>query len=518
MALFMAGGSMNYIHPKLRKYQAETLEQIQASQARFIIIRGPTGSGKSFYAAQLAAWGNKVLTLVSTKSLQAQYQDAYSFEVLYGKSNYDCYSYKLLNPNDLTTCKSGLTTTADLCPIRTGDKAYICCAGSCPYPIEKQTFLRAKGGCLNYAKFLLDTRLSRAFSPQYLFLDEAHELKRVVINFSGLEISFGGWINEYTDGILIDKPQPIARKMGVEYLQQLLKNLKTKPQKHPQDGGKPKKYKWWERSVQELETTLDHIRIEPACWFVHSDKWRFVCKPLTARYHFTNLFDIGQKIVLMSATIKPRDIQALGIDDYEFISVPNSIPASMRPIYDLRTPEIKASTSYQDKKTHARLIARPFLEHEEWNGLVHVTSEKMAQELGGMLSDLTKRPIWIGEKGTGTNEAYDSWNGFLLHNPNAVAVTWQFMTGMDGQDININITARTPYPNFGDSFEKAMFNYNPGDARVDVTNLMEQQQGRNRRGYDSHYGPEAAKYNGIADGKWSKLKSAFSKDFLEAVR
>jgi len=494
------------MHPLDRLHQQETYNKIINSKSKFIICRAPTGFGKSALAGQAAFEGHKTLVCVSTKSLQQQYAGSYGFFPLYGKGNYSCLD---LNAKEFLT--------ADVCTI--SKQSYMdYCLNTCPYPHDKQEFVAASGGCLNYHKFLADDPVVAAFDAEYLFLDEAHELKRVVINHSGIDLSWSGYLKDYIEPVVIDLPQPLAIRRGREFLETLSNNLKSRKPQHPSKGGKKGLWKWHEQVSRNVDTTLLQMDTASDCWFIHSDDSHFVCKPLTARFHFDRLFDKAEKIVLMSATIKPRNTRALGITDYEFIPVPNTIPAIMRPIYDMRGPNITAGSSLRERKQHAKLIAKPFLEYQDWNGLVHVTSEKMAGELGNMLYDYTQRPVWIGKKGIGTDEAYQSWQEYLGSNHNAIAVTWQFMTGMDGGDLNINITARVPYPNFGDKFESAMFGYNPGDARVDVANLLEQQQGRNRRGHSRHYGGRAEKFNGICDGKWSKLKSAYSGDFLEAVR
>ena len=187
----------------------------------------------------------------------------------------------------------------------------------------------------------------------------------------------------------------------------------------------------------------------------------------------------------------------------------------MRPVYDLKTPAYTNKMSYQDKKEHAAAISKVFKDRPGWNGIVHTTSENMAIELAGMIKN--GNPIWIPKKGNATDKSYAEWQQFNSQNEGAICISWQFFAGVDMGDVAINICARVPWPYFGDEYEKTRFHYNRGQARVRISGNMENQMGRNRRGFEEHYGPDARKFNAIADGKWSKLKSSLQREFLDSI-
>jgi Rad3-related DNA helicase len=225
----------------------------------------------------------------------------------------------------------------------------------------------------------------------------------------------------------------------------------------------------------------------------------------------------------MSATIGEHRtfMSELGIyENFESIVVPNIWPAESRPILDLDVPAISWKSTEEDLQQHAKEIARVInASPGSWNGLVHVPSKRMAQDLSQRLRKLTGRKVWISQEGQGTEEMLVSWLEFENRNRGALAVAYAFHEGVDLPGLNINISARVPYPDMkSGSYEHARFNFDVKAAQVRVANTLQQQQGRNRRGYAEHYGDKAEKLNVLADAKWRRLKWCLSQDFVEAVK
>lgn len=502
-------------HPLNRPYQLETANRILQSPKKIVIINARTGSGKSAYVAYAAFNKLKTLACVRTKSLQGQYRDGYNFYSITGKSDYLCNGYgqnlKMLDGTELSS-----ELTADLCALPKDKDIIEMCKYGCPYPLERDNFINSIAGVTNYSKFLNDRKLVEDFYPDILFLDEAHELgESIVTEFSGKVFR---WDNKrlmnYCNPIKIDEPHPIALPKGKRWLEDLQEALDLSKPLHPSKGGDKRLWKWHKNLSEKIEIILEGIDIDPHCWFIRSDEKGLTVKPKTAAFHFLPLFNKCKKIVLMSATIQKRDIDALGITDYELINVPSIIPPLMRPVYDLKAPAYKRGMTWQEKKEHAQIISQVFKDRRGWNGIIHVTSKDMAYELANMLS--VNNPMWIPEPGD-TDKSYSEWQMFNRENKGAICISWQFFAGVDMGDVNISITARVPYPYFGDEYEKERFSYSPSQALTRIANTMEQQPGRIRRGFAEHYGPNADKFCGIADGKWYKIKPFMQKDFLESI-
>lgn len=540
-----------YIYKKLRSSQLPALEKIKLaldSNIKYIIIRGPTGSGKSFFPGQLSQDGYRVLACVKTKSLQIQYTNLkvehnqeQIFTELFGKGNYICGSGlkergKPLQPPDDPFV---LSSTADICEMDAIDDDHKeWCRSDCDYSVARAKMVHSQAGIINYSKFLSDRPLTNSipirvegFDPDILVFDEAHELADLVVDHSGLSYSWSyKRIMEYCQPIEIrldDKlPLPIAIMKTVEaaigWLNDLLLSLKLSPPIHPlKKGGDLQKWKWHKNTVDKVDTVLGCLNLEPMCWYVHADSDGITIRPKTAKYHFKPLFEKADKIVMMSATIQPRDIEALGIskEEYEFISMPNPYPAPTRPVHNLNCPTITWKSSLAECREHAQIISNAINDtSNDWTTLIHFPSKKKSEMWADWLHSMTRRPVFVPQRGLPTDESYNNWLDFKDTSEGAICCAWQFWTGIDGTYLNNVIVADMPYPNFGDPFEKARFDYSPSEARVRVANAVEQGSGRNRRGYADHYGPAAKKRNFVAGGKkFDRLKSAFDKDFLRSV-
>jgi Rad3-related DNA helicase len=504
----------NYIHETLRPHQESTLNQIQQSSKKYTILSAPTGSGKSFHPAQLGHWRNRTLTLVREKQLQAQYQDSYQASILYGKANYEC----LDGAHD-----------ASMCDKRGCD---------CPYYIERDDFLYSDLGCLNYAKFLTDPNLivssgNQSFEPQYLFLDEAHTIPDTVIDWSGLTLG------AYTDNWL-KKPYISYREMGQELSRQIglnwLSNLASEMRRHeiiiaslkslllkPHSKAPIQQIRAWkkfERTYRKIKNTLALIHQGEEYWYVNSDQYKFVAKPMTARFHFSRLFDKADRIVLMSATIgNPANFALeLGLQDWESIEVPNTWKPEMRQVIDLKGPAMSfAKSTEKDKIRLAQIIANAIDNcPSDWTGIIHCPSKKKTFSLQDRMENMTNRPLWTPEKNGTSEKMLSSWYQFRDQNKGAIGISWGFWEGVDMGDDNICIVAYVPYPSLGDNFEKARMEFSHRIYSQRAAWKLEQGLGRTRRGNKKDYGSE----NGlvaIADGKWNRLKGFMSRDLREAI-
>lgn len=508
------------MHDLDRPYQKEVYNRIINSPYKYVIMSAPTGSGKSAFAAQACEDGNRVLALVKTKSLQDQYANSYQFASLKGKNAYTCKEWPGFNADDC----------AKKC-------------GGCPYPIAKMGFLNSEKGTLNYTKYLVDKKLKEEYEPDIAFLDECHQLEDITLDFAGIQWQ---WQNrrlmQYCDQIELDSnvmSQELCRMLALNWLRELSLELKdnepVKP-RNPQDTEQRRARRYWEETTRKVNTTLNAFGLQPECWFVYSDNERITIKPLTARFHFPGLFNnTAPKIVLMSATIPGAKVKerltdglyrldaslyasSLGIyEDYEAFKVPNIWPGPMRPVYDLKGPKLGWKSSPEERADHARLIADKLNElPEHWTGLLHTASKWHARELGEAIRRLTGREVWIPEDGLSTERVVEQFK-IALGYPGTIGIMWNLHEGADMGMINIVGTVKIPFASFGDPYEKARFDYDRAMGLARVANVIEQQQGRNRRGYADHYGGSADKYNFICDGNWKRVQNFLSDDFMESV-
>ena len=175
------------------------------SGARFTVVEGPTGSGKSALAIALAEtaaargadseYKPGAYILTSQKSLALQLLGDFSplgLVELKGRSNYPCTAHE-------TTCDEGSILNRRQAAAAERDKdledegepaqrAPRC--PSCPYAAAKNAFIRSPLAVTNYANFITEAALVRQLEPrQALILDEAHNIEREVIAMVDIKVT-----------------------------------------------------------------------------------------------------------------------------------------------------------------------------------------------------------------------------------------------------------------------------------------------------------------------------------------
>jgi Rad3-related DNA helicase len=499
---------MTYKLPHLldRPGQQDALDWILNSNKQYLILRAPTGFGKSPLAAACSI-DFRTMALVLHKSLQsANYKDQYNFDILYGKANYPC-----LKRNEK------LQSSFFDVPKFT---AYDCSNPHCDCPYQRQELqcLSSLRVSLNYAKFLMSQRFSEFYQPEFLYLDEAHNLPGIVTNFVGLTLN---WDNEFLQSYGRIKPQRNGRLdygAAMSLFRQCARVVDSNKPKQKEDLVKWRKWKRLHTRVQITNEILTSGSLLD--WYYESDDKQLIIKPLTAKYHFKRLFGVADKVVLMSATIGPSIAERLGLEDgeWDYHEVPNPWAAPSRIVYDLGGPAINYRSSGGDKEKQAKLIASVLDINK--SGIIHVTSKSQAIDLLNLLLKIDcpnyhKDSLHIPSVGFGTEAQYQEWLDW--RHPGAYCISWNFHEGVDlGQD-DISVVAKTPYTSIGGNYEKAVMEYDPQWYLEQAAMKLEQACGRVRRGKSEHYIP-GAKQVYIADSSWHRLKTLLSDDFRKSIR
>lgn len=498
-------------HPLDRPGQAEAMQWILESDKKYLILCAPTGFGKSPLAAQ-ASVDFKTMALVLHKSLQsANYRDQYNFDILYGKSNYPC-----LEPRHSEQLKlAGI----DLPKFTAFDCGNPHC--DCPYQTQERICLGSYRSSLNYAKFLMSGPFIDTCELECLFFDEAHNLPEIVTNFVGFTVD---WDNEFIQCNGGLKPRGTPMRLNYDEAMKIFRQIGRAVENNKANRDEDlKRWRKWKRLRQKIDIT-NHVLSTGSLddWYYEAADKGLVIKPLTAKYHFKRLFDKADKIVMMSATIRPSIAEKLGIDpdEFDYHKVANPWPVPTRLVYDLGGPAMNYKSSEADKQEQARIIA-DILSMSD-SGIIHVTSKKQAHELcsrlgyalrdGGFWHDIK---LFIPPENAGTDDQLQEWRD--CRQPGAYCIAWAFHEGVDLGEDDINIIAKVPYPSIGSEYEKARLEYDKSWYLEKTAYALEQACGRNRRGKLEHY-RNGAKQVYIADGAWYRLKTLLSDDFRKAIR
>ncbi len=567
----------NLPHDIFRPGQPETINWCEGLTGPGI-IEAPTGSGKTVYARAVSLQ-KKTIALCRTKSLQAEnYGTTYGFAVLFGRSNYDCVfpdnvgamADECINGTNMNRCDHSPVKIQEAKErIGTGEERdkdqEISDNIPCPYMVQKDHCRMSRAASLNYAYWMI-AGWPRESQPTYLFLDEAHELGKLVIEFAGTIVnekdrekydlshfpeSDGKPVNALLAGIKKD-PVPVALdwlESSMDILKPQLEALEAKVERAKGSNAElVKQAQVCMKLHSKIKNTHRALMEEPDEWFIRSGRLArkyqgrfepgFICKPLTARHHFPYYFlGHSQATIMMSATIGDFDefSKELGIDDYQSRIVPNQFTADQRPIYALDAPAMGARKSSETQAEfdnrfdkQADEIAKAIKEcPSDWSGLLLVTRKTEAALLARRLSKrgLGDR-VWpmAGHDGvyTPTNQQVEAWNERRAQVPGSLCIAWSLWEGYDGTDEKINIVCKTPYPVFGsdDSYEGQWRRYRMSRYLWTTANTLAQGLGRTRRGRLEDYDTNG-NVNGlvaIADSSWSRVKSKLPQDLLDAVR
>lgn len=511
-------------HDSWRPGQLESIQWALNEMPEFGFLEASTGSGKSACSKALTS-RYRTIVLTATKSLQDQYGDLYSAKLVKGRSNYPC-----VNPEARphATCEDCLFSEKDKdkCP------TYY----DCPYLIDKRAALHSNWSCLNYAYWLTST-VFNARHEGLLVCDEAHGLPDMVIQRSGTSISERRRqefnlppfprIKE-AQGLLAKIENPV--QPTVDWLTKAIESLRWSylglEKKMRADPELAKQVRRAEYLGMKLGATLEAFEICAEEWFIESvPKSHFHALPLTARNHFRPLFaGPNRRILMMSATLGNPQAMAkeLGIEDDEWASrvVPNQWPAWRRPIYRLPAPRLSFRSPQSAYERQADLIAKAILTcPADWSGIIHVTRKSEANLLADRLArrGLQDR-VWVTPR-MGTTEQLDAWEQRKVKVPGSLMVAWSFHEGFDGLDERICVTAKVQFPSLGDAYERRRMEFSKEMYSQRAAHMMEQSQGRTRRGREEDYDTEDERrgLNIIADENVRMIKRYFSESFSEAL-
>ena len=392
-----------------RADQWDGIERILNTPKRFVVICAPTGAGKtgiSLGAAVLS--GGRTVMLTATKGLQDQVSEEAKNLVsdIRGLANYLCPITESLGiPRD--------TTVADA-PCQCGYGCGLRRAG-CGYYDAYKLAQQAEITVTNYACWLYDGAkdsgergdLQYGIPPvgssvedvekqrvrqrvRMLIADEAHDIEGQLCMFLGVDFSRHECLTMKLDwpdsGLTVDD----WREWAGQWLDKVTIRTSAAEQKLKSSGGRS-----WSKDLKklrDLKRKLDRLSGMQA-----DDGWimnevdvqgksmagvRF--DPLSpARYAEGALWRGIEKIVLVSATVRPKTAELLGIDrnDLEFVEYDSSFDPKRRPVIYVPSIRMTYHTEQDDDKMSKWLgkldfVIRPRLDRK---GIVHAVSYKRAK-------------------------------------------------------------------------------------------------------------------------------------------
>jgi Rad3-related DNA helicase len=539
-------------HPDLRPHQAETIESLLALSG-VAVINAPTGSGKTSFAAGVAS-RQHVIALVKTKNLQsANYGGSYDFDVLFGRSNYDC-----VHPN------AASYASAAEC-MYTGAMNDCEHAGECPYLQAKRAASFSNRVSLNYSYWLAAGWPAEelAESGGYLFCDEAHQLSDVVLDHTSVTVTMAERLDWDLPAFPVVRGRAAAADVescsawlgaAERRLRAAARAMAPQGERGDEDEreeGEAKadpipemvlrRLRKCRSLIAKLQAVRDALETNSNDWFIRSGpaardtmsgrEPAFIARPLTARFHFPRYFlNFMWRTVMMSATIgDPVTFgEELGLGKmgtaWQYLDIPNAWAPEARPVQVLAAPAMGFSTRENESvlNEQARVIAKAILEcPSDWTGLIHVTRKTEAVALAARLArhGIPSWRLWTPNPTHGTEKMMTEWQREKRRTAGALAVTWAWHEGYDGVDDKICIAAKAPFPSLGDEYERERMQYSGAMFLQRTAWTLEQMCGRSRRGNPKDYDTPGERRGlvAIADQNWRRVQKYLSAGFREAL-
>lgn len=271
-------------YKKLRDNQLDSAQKILKAfeKSKIVFFRAPTGSGKSLCSEIVAKFFSTSIFVTRSHTLEEQYADD-GLRRLDGKGNFEC----LIKENTRVN-KAPCVLPSFHCPSK----------GICPYFVQKDKALQSDSFVTNYSwllSYINQPMNSGTIHRGLAVLDEAKSLLNVLIDVNTIIL------DSFVKGLADEPTKPIN---WPEYTTVLIAKLEAL-------NSVVRDINYYEER-RALISKLKEYNRDPYNYVITdigNDKT--LLKPKTVNNAMiTNLFDIADKFLLMSATF-PNDVSPL---------------------------------------------------------------------------------------------------------------------------------------------------------------------------------------------------------------
>ena len=451
--------------PSYRGAQERALADIRdafAAGSDVVLVRAPTGSGKSLLARAVAGCAATPAEVGPEEPIGAYYTTPQvsqlddvagdplldDLNVIRGKNNYRC-----ILPGESET-------PVDQAPCAR-EREFDCqVKHRCPYFSDRAIAANRSVAAMTLAYFM-QTAGSDVFGRRdVVVIDEAHGLGDWAEMYAQIELgpeTIPPW-NDVRPGVIdgLDDALEYA-----EYLTTIcnrgLEGLRGNAELTPEEVQKRDRLtelrsdlKWFVEEYRDPES--------PTTWVVdqHGGEGSPVTiKPVNPeRYLKHTVWDRGRKFVLLSATILNRDAFCanVGLDpaNVSLVEVPHTFPVENRPLFDVTRGKMTYEHREETLPAVARTLVRVMAAHPDEKGIVHCHSYAIQDRLEELLVDLgvgTRLRAHDREDRDGQLQAWkrsDDPDVFL-------SVKMEEALDLEGNLCRWQLLCKAPYPNTRDS-------------------------------------------------------------------
>lgn len=429
-----------------RPAQEEAIEHALCSSSRFVGIGAPPGVGKSGIALALARLlGGRSVILTANLGLQQQYQDVFSpmgLHEIKGRNNYTCW--------EGGNCEDGGRM---LC----GDKE------GCPYICTFKASQAADIVQTNYAFWLsVNERGQGMKQPDTLICDEA-----------GLASEWLSRALDYTLTASECRKAKYTKVLPGENLEgwaEAAEALKARAEeqytalKSRMSGVSLLQRQRGARELKQAESFFDRTaRLSKLDdnWIISREEkdddtvWKFECV-WPGRYR-EKLFRYIPKVILLSATLRPKTLSLLGISGKEsdFREWGRQFPLANGPVIHIPTTRVNWQMDAEGEKKWMSRIDEILSDRPDRKGIIHTVSYARAKQI--VQQSRHRSRLMFNENDPGSPKASSVFARFATAGPGTVLVSPSFSTGWDfaGDLAEYQIIAKVPMPDTRSKLMKA---------------------------------------------------------------
>ena len=459
--------------PSFRGAQEQALADIRdafAAGNRVVLVRAPTGSGKSLLARAIMGAAETAGEAAPSEATGAYYTTPQvsqiddveaddlldDLAVIRGKSNYDCV---LPGEHDTPVNRAPCARQQGFdCSIR----------HRCPYFSDRAIASGNRFAAMTLAYFMR-TAGSEVFRKRdAVVIDEAHGLAEWAEMYATIEISperVPVWDDVGVPDVAADAgPEEDAvdrTARFVEALRDVSIRAKDELVGRPElDREEVARRDRLQELIGELGWFLEDYREpeSPTTWVVDQSGGEgspIDIKPLDpARYLRHTVWDRGNRFALLSATILSKDAfcRGVGLDpaDVALVDVEHTFPLANRPLYDVT----QGSMTYEDRDETvpkiARLIVRLMAEHPDEKGLIHAHSYDIAERITELLGQFGVAARVRRHDRQNRDAELEAWKA--SSDPEVfVSVKMEEALDLKGDLCRWQVVCKAPYRNTNDS-------------------------------------------------------------------
>lgn len=385
--------------PSYRGNQRDALRKISRAfeDNDVVLVRAPTGSGKSLLARAICGAARRVEEAEPKQATGAYYttpqvsqlddvaEDALleDLQIIRGKGNYTC-----ILPTEETTPVNRAPCVRE--------RGYDCSVKHrCPYFSDRAIASNRAIAAMTLAYFMQTAGSDMFRTRDVCVIDEAHGLAEWAEMYATIDLN-PRTVPMWDD---LDVPEIPSLTRAARYAESLSQTC-TRRKDDLLSREELTSDEVAERDrLQELISELDWFVKDyrdpesQTTWAIDQSEDRSMgIKPMNPeRYLSHTVWDRANRFALLSATILNKEAFCRGVgldpDQVALVDVGHTFPVERRPLYDVTQGKMTYDHREQTLPKIARVLVRIMAEHSEEKGIVHAHSYAIQERLAELLRD-----------------------------------------------------------------------------------------------------------------------------------